>query len=80
MTVWILTREVNDYDQEGEYFLAAFHGEKPSVESLRGVGVPRKACAHVRRKGGRVKDENEWFFLREYVSTGVDGRLQRVYE
>ena len=32
-SVWVLTSEVNDYDQCGEYFEAVFK-EKPTLEQL----------------------------------------------
>lgn len=31
--VWLLTREHNDYDQHGEYFIAVF-AEKPTIQQL----------------------------------------------
>lgn len=32
-TIWIVTKEVNDYNQYGEYFVAAFKS-KPTKEKL----------------------------------------------
>ena len=74
-SVWILTRETHQYDQGGEYFVAAF-AERPSVglmaEVLGEVGVQTKSfmdayvlVEHVRAGGGRRGDEEEWFYLRE---------------
>lgn len=33
MTHWVLTEQVNDYDQHGEYYTASW-GHKPSVKEL----------------------------------------------
>lgn len=33
MTIWVLTQEVNDYNQHGAYFIDAWH-EKPTIEQL----------------------------------------------
>jgi hypothetical protein len=74
-TVWILTYEVNDYNQEGEYFLAAFD-KKPDhqklAEALRGAsGVPNDIMSalalleHILKGGGRRGDENHWYGLEE---------------
>ena len=74
-TVWILTYEVNNYDQEGEYFLAAFD-KKPDhqklAESLRGAsGVPSDIMSalalleHILKGGGRRGDEQRWYSLEE---------------
>lgn len=64
-SVWILTREINEYDQDGRYFEAVF-ARKPSLSQLRSVGVPEHLCGHVRNGGGRVDAEHRWFFLQEH--------------
>ena len=63
-SVWILTREINQYDQDGEYFVAVF-GEKPHHTELTDKGVPQNRLRHVLNGGGRVLPEYEWFHLRE---------------
>lgn len=63
-TVWILTKEINQYDQEGEYFVAVFK-DKPHHTQLTSHGVPQNRLRHVLNGGGRVDAEYEWFFLRE---------------
>lgn len=65
MKVWILTSEYNDYDQHGEYFEAVF-GTKPHHTELTAMGVPQNRLKHVLNGGGRVSDENKWFWLRDY--------------
>lgn len=65
MQVWILTREINQYDQDGEYFCAVF-GCPPTHSELVACGVPVRRIQHVLTNGGgRVDGENEWFFLRQ---------------
>lgn len=74
MQIQILTYEINNYDQYGEYFLAAFNAV-PSVQQLaevmRGNGdMPAdimEAIAlleHIRKGGGRQGAEYRWFNLR----------------
>ena len=63
--VWVLTSEYNEYDQFGEYFISV-HKEKPSVETLqKDTGCSYAYCQHIYEKGGRQKDEDVWFNLRE---------------
>ena len=64
MSVWLLTKEYNEYDQYGEYFIAVF-SEKPSHQLLTAYGVPTNRLRHVLDGGGRVDYEDSWFFLRE---------------
>lgn len=64
--VWVLTFEVNDYDQHGEYFLAVF-GEKPDSEKLANAMKESDPSflEHVLSGGGRIGDEHQWFYLTE---------------
>lgn len=73
--VWVLTFEVNDHDQHGEYFMAAFEN-KPDHErlarALQGAGeMPKDIMAglafleHLLKGGGRRNDEHIWYNLRE---------------
>ena len=62
--MWVLTREVNEYDQYGEYFVAVF-SEKPHHAQLTKLGVPKNRLRHVLNGGGRFKYDYEWFHLRE---------------
>ena len=64
MKVWVLTKEYNDYDQYGEYFIAVF-SEKPHHSQLTECEVPRHRLRHVLNGGGRVDYEDEWFHLKE---------------
>lgn len=73
---WVLTKEVNAYDQEGEYFVAIWE-KKPTLEQLAKhfghtpeadySGSVMKAVAflmHVEKGGGRQGVEDEWFILK----------------
>lgn len=67
--MWILTCEVDGYDQRGKYFVAAFL-EKPSKDALRDVlkwyGDATDALLdHVLAGGGRLDSDNLWYFLKE---------------
>lgn len=64
MSIWVLTREINQYDQDGEYFVSAWN-EKPTHQTLKLFGVPENRLRHVLNGGGRVGSENEWFFLKK---------------
>ena len=64
MKVWVLTREENQYDQFGEYFDAVF-STKPSVEQVMTHVGGKKTAEHVLMGGGRMSDEDTWYFLRE---------------
>lgn len=64
-SVFVLTREINEYDQEGSYFVAVF-GTKPTRKQLEKVNVPPQFVDHVLRGGGRIDIEDEWFYLEEY--------------
>lgn len=64
MKVWILTREINMYDQDGEYFVAVF-ANKPTHQQLTECGVATNRLRHTLNGGGRVECEDEWFILTE---------------
>lgn len=70
--MWIITSEVNDYNQYGKYFVGAFI-DKPTFEQLRNM-FPYKSeedINHLLTGGGRRGYENDWFNL-EQVEEGVD--------
>jgi hypothetical protein len=64
-SVWILTREENQYDQYGEYFDAVFF-KFPSKVQLMCNGVPPHSVEHVLAGGGRQGVENTWWNLQEH--------------
>jgi len=55
MKIYILTREINAYDQDGEYFVAAFRDKPTSDELLK------QGATHL----DRLNNEYEWFNLKE---------------
>ena len=72
--IWVLTASYNDYDQHGDYFVAAFD-KKPSrkdIEDLKLTEVmnwePAKSDAinHILEGGGRRKCEQVWYDLVQY--------------
>lgn len=68
-TIFVVTRAINQYDQDGDYFVAAFL-EKPSFQDLKKL-LPKEndtTIGKLLRGGGRQKYENEWFFLTEIKS------------
>jgi len=71
---YILTREHNDYDQYGKYFVARFD-RLPSIIDIQNA-IARDDCsivddelaAHILTGGGRRKDENVWWYLTKYTT------------
>lgn len=70
MKVWVLTYEVNEYDQCGEYYIATFLN-KPSSGQLHDLleidfeAYGEEYITHILSGGGRVKWEHTWFHLFE---------------
>lgn len=70
--MWILTRAINEYDQEGEYFEACFEKE-PTLQdlcdffykcSLEGLGdKDLMFLSHIKQGGGRRNSEDLWYYL-----------------
>ena len=67
MKIWVITREENDYDQYGEYFVTAFL-KKPTREQIIKLNlvVTDKSVNHILNGGGREEYEQTWFHLREF--------------
>ena len=64
--MWIVTQEINDYNQYGEYFITAFEG-KPTFEQLKKVlNLDDVTTGKLTRGGGRQNIENEWYYLKEF--------------
>lgn len=71
-TVWVLTYELVDFDQESDYFLAVF-SPKPTLETLapfindlpNHMGRAIAKLQHILNGGGRMEYEHKWYFLRE---------------
>jgi hypothetical protein len=66
--MWVITRAINQYDQDGEYFECVFD-HKPTIEELVKYTEQDKAYAqYLLNGGGRIKVENEWYYLTEMKS------------
>lgn len=71
----ILTREENDYDQSGEYFVAFFEQE-PIISDIKHAikmdtedEISDEIASHIiSHSGGRINNENTWWYLRPAVS------------
>ena len=75
-SIWVLTRGHNDYDQHGDYFVAAF-ATKPDVRRMADflakqegssqlAANPFEALAYVEfllKGGGRRNSEDVWYEL-----------------
>lgn len=71
--MWILTREINEYDQDGEYFVDAWENY-PSVESLmKATSCDEEYCIWLQETGGGRKKygEWEWFHFRKHETTNL---------
>tara|TARA_R110000824_G_C14930189_1_gene648636 strand:- start:101 stop:325 length:225 start_codon:yes stop_codon:yes gene_type:complete len=67
--MWIITRALNDYNQDGEYFVCGFT-DKPTFQDIKEV-LPKESDATIgklTKGGGRQKVENEWYYLTELKS------------
>ena len=64
MTIHIVTRSINAYEQDGEYFVAAYN-EPPTFKELKELLVwPNDATiGKLMRGGGREGIEAVWFHL-----------------
>lgn len=67
-SVWVLTSEVNDYNQYGEYFEAVFK-DKPTLEQLKELGLPENYAQSCLDDGGErllpTTGADVWWHLRE---------------
>lgn len=67
--MWIVTRSINQYNQDGDYFVCAFDN-KPTFKELKKI-LPNKSDATIgklSRGGGRQEYGYEWYFLTEVKS------------
>ena len=67
-SVWLLTYEVNEYDQYGEYY-AKIWWNKPSLKQvenyLRTQNHDINDAPHILNGGGRKDKEHFWYHLKE---------------
>ena len=66
--MWLLTKEYNDYDQYGEYYVYAWN-HRPNLQevdlALDTLTDGYHDIKHILNGGGRQKDEDIWFNLFE---------------
>jgi len=63
--IWIITKEYNEYDQFGEYFVAAFSA-KPTFSQLKElITESDDIVGRLTRGGGRRDSEYHWYNLHE---------------
>lgn len=62
MQVYVLTRDINEYNQDGEYFVKVF-AEKPSKQQLLDVGVPEDQAKGLLQDKEFTGDAYECFHL-----------------
>mgnify|MGYP003638482219 CR=1 FL=1 len=62
----ILTMEINEYEQYGEYFIAVFD-KQPTIQQLKKVlpDVADEEIEHIKLTGGRRDSSHEWYHLRK---------------
>jgi hypothetical protein len=66
--MWVITRAINAYEQEGDYFECVFE-KKPTIEQLIEFFCDKELATHVLNGGGRRDDfEHTWYFLTEMKS------------
>ena len=67
--MWVITRAINQYDQDGDYLVCVFEN-KPTFQELKKV-LPKESdvtIGKLTRGGGRQDVEGEWYFLSELKS------------
>ncbi len=62
--MWIVTRSINEYNQDGEYFETSYI-KKPTLGQLILYFNDAKLAAHLLKGGGRQDSEDWWFYLTE---------------
>ena len=66
--MWVVTRAINQYDQDGHYFVCAFEN-KPTFQYLKkALQLNDVTTGKLTEGGGRQGIEDEWFFLTEIKS------------
>ncbi len=65
--MWVITRAINEYDQDGEYFEMVFD-HKPTPEELMYKGYSLPIALHLMNGGGRQSVEEVWYYLTEIGS------------
>jgi hypothetical protein len=61
--IFVLTRAINQYDQEGDYLVAVFKKLPTEHELINLIGCNKEYARHILNTGGRKDNEYEWFYL-----------------
>lgn len=62
--IYILTRSINDYNQDGEYYETYFLGEPSTKQLCNYIGCNEEYAKWIIEFGGRMESENVWYNLR----------------
>ena len=67
--MWVLTKAINEYYQYGNYLVSVFEN-KPTFEQLKSILIEESdvTIGKLTRGGGRQKDEDQWYYLKEIKS------------
>ena len=66
--MYIITRAVNEYNQEGQYFVAAYN-VKPTFKQLKELlNLDDVTTGKLTRGGGRQDNEYDWYYLKKVQS------------
>lgn len=66
--IWVLTMSVNDYNQHGDYLVAAWN-YLPSVQQLmQKVSCTEAYAKYLHQGGGRIGVEDTWYHLKHLNS------------
>ena len=60
--VWAVTRSINQYDQDGDYFVGFFY-EKPTAAQLANLTGRSVGYWEESPNGGRHGTEDEWYHV-----------------
>lgn len=65
--IWVLTTEMNDYDQHGSYLVAWWETKPLRRELAEILGLEKNASliTHILSGGGRQDSEYQWWYLKE---------------
>jgi hypothetical protein len=67
--MWVVTRAINDYNQDGDYLVCVFEN-KPTFQDLKKI-LPYESdvtIGKLTRGGGRHNFEGCWYYLTELKS------------
>jgi hypothetical protein len=68
--IWAVTRSINQYDQDGDYFVGFFY-EKPTAAQLANLTGRSVEYWEESPNGGRHGREYEWYYVVR-INEGVE--------